>query len=177
MGRERSPLPPDCTGLGWFSHPLGGTGRFSLEKGGELPESSVAEIHGYPRRPPGFEEPLFPTQESKRRIMAHFLEAPWLSRASELPRGVGETAHAARDRAGTGLAARAPPGFLRPLAGWVPSRRRVVRVLERWREVRAWWDEETRTDRFAFRVLLVGGAVAELALERSGGWFLVGVAD
>ena len=58
-----------------------------------------------------------------------------------------------------------------------PTLRRVVRVLERWREVRAWWDEETRTDRFAFRVLLVGGAVAELALERSGGWFLVGVAD
>ena len=54
---------------------------------------------------------------------------------------------------------------------------RVVMVLERWREVRAWWDEETRTDRFAFRVLLVGGAVAELALERSSGWFLVGVAD
>ncbi len=43
--------------------------------------------------------------------------------------------------------------------------------------MRAWWYEETRTDRFAFRVLLVGGAVAELALERSGGWFLVGVAD
>jgi hypothetical protein len=177
MGRERSPLPPDCTGLGWFSHPLGGTGRFSLEKGGELPESSVAEIHGYPRRPPGFEEPLFPTEESKRRIMAHFLEAPWLSRASELPRGVGETAHAAREPirlvgAGSRVELVRPARCRRGT-----SRRRVVRVLERWREVRAWWDEETRTDRFAFRVLLVGGAVAELALERSGGWFLVGVAD
>src|SRR5215208_1076360 len=52
-----------------------------------------------------------------------------------------------------------------------------VRGLERWRDVRAWWDEETRTDRFTFRVLLVGCAVAELALERSGGWLLVGVAD
>jgi hypothetical protein len=52
-----------------------------------------------------------------------------------------------------------------------------VRVLEWWREVRAWWDEESRTDRLVFRVQLAGGAVAELALERPGGWFLVGVAD
>ncbi|MCA1718415.1 MAG: hypothetical protein LC781_16855 [Actinobacteria bacterium] len=140
-------------------------------------ESSVAEIHAYPRRSPGFEEPLFPTAESKREIMAHFLEAPWLSRASELPRGIGESAHSTRE-----------PVRLRGARGRVdlvrtarfrrsPTRRRVVRVLERWREVRAWWDEEASTDRLVFRVLLAGGAVAELALERSGGWFLVGVAD
>jgi hypothetical protein len=142
-----------------------------------LMESSVAEIHAYPPRPVGFEEPLFPTAESKRRIMAHFLEAPWLWRASELPRGVGECAHAARE-----------PVRLRGARGRVDlvrseryrrgsKRRRVVRVLERWREVRAWWDEEARTDRLVFRVLLVGGAVAELALERSGDWVLIGVAD
>ena len=140
-------------------------------------ESSVAEIHGYPPRPQGFEEPLFPTRESKREIMAHLLEAPWLRRASELPRGVGECAHAIRE-----------PVRLRGARGRVelvrsarcrrgPVRRRIVRVLERWREVRAWWDEETRTDRLVFRVLLAGGAVAELALESPGGWFLVGVAD
>jgi len=140
-------------------------------------ESSVAEIHGYPRRPQGYEEPLFPTRESKREIMAHLLEAPWLRRASELPRGVGECAHAIRE-----------PVRLRGARGRVelvwsvrcrrgPVRRRIVRVLERWREVRAWWDEEASIDRLVFRVLLAGGAVAELALERPGGWFLVGVAD
>ncbi len=138
-------------------------------------ESSVAEIHAYPRRPTGFEEPLFPTVESKRQILDAFLEAPWLRRASELPRGVGECAHAARE-----------PVRLRGAGSRVelvrrcrrdPKRQRVVRVLERWREVRAWWDEEARTDRLVFRVLLAGGAVAELALERSGGWFLMGVAD
>jgi hypothetical protein len=142
-----------------------------------LVESSVAEIHGYPRRPPGFEEPLFPTVESKREVMAHFLEAPWLSRASELPRGVGESAHATREPVRLrGVGARVElvrPGRCRRN----PTRRRVVGVLERWREVRAWWDEEAGTDRLVFRVLLAGGAVAELALERQGGWFLLGVAD
>lgn len=140
-------------------------------------ESSVAEIHRYPRRPSGFEEPLFQTAESKREIMAHFLEAPWLSRASELPRGVGESAHAIREPVQL-LGEHGRVDLIRPARCRRGSTsRRVMRVLERWREVRAWWDEETRTDRFAFRVLLVGGAVAELALERSGGWFLVGVAD
>jgi hypothetical protein len=142
-----------------------------------LVESSVAEIHAYPQRPLGFEEPLFPTTESKRGIMAHFLETPWLSRASELPRGLGEFAHAAREPVRL-LRARGQIDLVRPTrCRRGPTRRRVVRVLERWREVRAWWDEEARTDRLVFRVLLAGGAVAELALERSGGWFLVGVAD
>ena len=140
-------------------------------------ESSVAEIHAYPQRPPGFEEPLFPTAESKQQIMAHFLKAPWLSRASELPRGVGESAHAAREPVRL-LRARGQVEVVRPARRrHDPVRRRVVEVLERWRDVRAWWDEEARTDRLVFRVLLAGGAVAELALERPGGWFLVGVAD
>jgi hypothetical protein len=139
-----------------------------------LPDSSIAQIHAYPQKPPGFEEPLFPTVESRRKIMVHFLEAPWLSRASELSRGGGESAHAARE-----------PIRIRGARGRVElvrcrqtsTRRRVVRVLERWREVRAWWDEEACTDRLVFRVLLAGGTVAELALERPGGWFLVGIAD
>jgi hypothetical protein len=140
-------------------------------------ESSVAEIHAYPPRPPDFEDPLFPTAESKRRIMAHFLEAPWLSRASELPRGVGECAHTAREPVRL-RGARGHVDLVRPECYRRGSkRRRVVRVLERWREVRAWWDEEARTDRLVFRVLLAGGAVAELALERSGAWVLIGVAD
>jgi hypothetical protein len=142
-----------------------------------LVESSVAEIHGYPLRPQGFEEPLFPTVESKREVMAHLLEAPWLSRASELPRGAGESAHATREPirlrgAGTGVELVRPGRCRRS-----PTRRRVVGVLERWREVRAWWDEEAGTDRLVFRVLLAGGTVAELALERQGGWFLVGMVD
>jgi hypothetical protein len=142
-----------------------------------LPESSVAEIHAYPQRPPGFEEPLFPTVESKREVMTHFLRAPWLLRASELPQGVGETAHAIREPvrlrgAGTRVELVRPSRCRRS-----PTRRRIVRVLERWREVRAWWDEEARTDRLVFRVVLAGGAVAELALEHSDGWFLVGLAD
>jgi hypothetical protein len=139
--------------------------------------SSVAEIHGYPRRPPGFEEPLFSTAGSKREIMAHLLETPWLSRASELPPGVGECAHATRESVRL-VGVRGRVDLVRSArCRHHPVRRRVVRVLERWREVRAWWDEEACTDRLVFRVLLAGGAVAEIALERSGGWFLVGVAD
>ena len=140
-------------------------------------ESSVAEIHAYPSRPPGFEEPLFPTGESKREVMAHFLEAPWLSLASELPHRIGESAHARKEpvrlQGALGKVDLVRPSRCRRS----PTRRRVVRVLERWREVRAWWDEEARTDRLVFRVLLAGGVVAELALDRSEGWFLVGVSD
>jgi hypothetical protein len=52
----------------------------------------------------------------------------------------------------------------------------VVEVLERWREVRAWWNEDAGVDRTVVRVLLSDGAVVGLARESSG-WFLVGVAD
>jgi hypothetical protein len=109
--------------------------------------------------------------------MAHFLEAPWLSRASELPRGVGESARAVREPVRL-LRARGRVELVRTARHRRgPVRRRVVEVLERWREVRAWWDEEAGTDRLVFRVLLAGGTVAELALERPGGWLLVGVVD
>lgn len=55
----------------------------------------------------------------------------------------------------------------------------MVEVLDRWREVGRWWEEEGRVDRSVVRVLLCGGAVVDLALERGDvrGWFLVGVAD
>ena len=105
-----------------------------------------------------------------------FLEATWLSLASELQGGVGECAHAAREPVRL-RGARGRIDLVRPERYRRGSARRVVRVLERWREVRAWWDEEARTDRLVFRVLLAGGAVAELALERPGGWFLIGIAD
>jgi hypothetical protein len=51
-------------------------------------------------------------------------------------------------------------------------------MLERWREVGPWWDTGGGVDRLVFRVLLAGGAVVDLALERaSGEWLLVGVSD
>lgn len=57
------------------------------------------------------------------------------------------------------------------------QRRRVVEVLDRWREVRAWWEEGSSIDRLVFKVLLAGGPVVEVARERSGEWLLVGVVD
>ena len=57
-------------------------------------------------------------------------------------------------------------------------KRRVVRVLERWREVALWWEAGGGVDRLVFRVLLAGGTVVDLALERaSGEWLVAGVVD
>jgi hypothetical protein len=53
----------------------------------------------------------------------------------------------------------------------------VERVIERWREVRNWWEPEGGTDRLLFRVLLSGGAVADVALDRGYGWSLVRILD
>ena len=140
--------------------------------------ASVSEIHRYPLRPKNVEEPLFPTREFKREIAEHLLRAPWLSRASELEGSFagGQTAHARREP----VKVENRHGHVR--VAWSFGRKRcsqhryVVEVLDRWREVAAWWDEERATDRSVFRVLLSGGAVVDLARER-GSWFLVGVAD
>lgn len=142
--------------------------------------TSVSEIHAYPLRPEGFEEPLFPTAASRREVAEHLLRAPWLTRACEL-------AH----RRGTGEAARAfeEPVEVKVLRGgrtYVVRRgwrrrpgRRVIEVLDRWREVGGWWEGDRYPDRIVFRVLLSGGTVAELAREKrsAGGWLLVGVVD
>ena len=140
-------------------------------------ETSVAEIHAYPARPEGFEEPLFPTRESRRAVAAHLLGAPWLGRASELEGGSGGSARVAREPVRfDGVAGRVG-------VSWSSGRRRcqkrrlVVRELARWREVSAWWDEGRSTDRSVHRVLLSCGSVVDLARERPGGWFLVGVVD
>jgi hypothetical protein len=53
----------------------------------------------------------------------------------------------------------------------------VLKVLDSWLEVKGWWDEDSTTDRTLFRVLHSGGAVIDIAKERSRGWFLVGVVD
>ena len=141
-----------------------------------MPGTSVSEIRRYPLRPPGFEEPLFPTALSKKAVAEHLLAAPWLCRASELAgRHAGEPVEVRRSRGEVEVLRRPGPRRRGRCSSW--RRRRVARVLERWREVGRWWDEDGRTDRLVFRVLLSGGAVVELARERRGGWLLVGVAD
>ena len=107
--------------------------------------------------------------------MGHLLEAQWLRRASELSRCAGEVAHAPEEPV-TLRVSRGRAEVVRSRAGG-RSRRRVLEILERWREVEAWWDDERCKDRFIFRVLLSGGVVVDLAREKSGGWLLVGVAD
>lgn len=138
---------------------------------------TVSEIHRYPLRPEGFEEPLFPTVASKRALAEHFLRSPWLERTSKLKGGSGESAHALEEA----VELRRSNGrteLVRSQGGRLCWRRkRVLRTLGQWREVRCWWDADSSVDRTVFRVLLSGGAVVELALEHSGGWFLVGVVD
>ncbi len=153
-------------------------GSSTKRRGGALLEIEVSNIHRYPTRPQGFEEPLFATQVSKRAVMEHLLEAPWLSRASELEGRTGEAAHALKE-----------PVELRNSGGRVElvrlgggrrcfwRKRWVVEVLDRWREVKGWWDKDRHVDRIVFRVLLAGGSVVDVARERSGVWSLVGVVD
>jgi hypothetical protein len=141
----------------------------------------VSEIHAYPSRPEGFEEPLFPTAESNRKIAEHLLQAPWLFRASELEGRAGGAAHALEEP----VELRSSPGRVeivrlvgsRRCRYYSWRRRSVEKVLDRWRRVDGWWDADRRVDRVVFRVLLSGGTVVDLARERSGGWLLVGVID
>ena len=139
-------------------------------------EASTSEIHGYPLQPEGFEEPLFPSAASKRVVAEHLLRAPWLSRASEMEGKGGQAVHVRRES----VKIKNRCGSVRVL--WASGKRGchkerwVVEVLERWREIRAWWDEEAGVDRTVVRVLLSDGAVVDLARESSG-WFLVGIAD
>jgi hypothetical protein len=140
-------------------------------------EASVSEIHRYPLRPEGFEEPLFPTRESRLAVLDHLLRAPWLSRASEMEERGGQAAHARWEP----VELENRHGSLRIV--WASGRRRcrrrrhVVEVLGRWREVRAWWDETRAKDRSLARLLLSDGSVVDLARENGGEWFLVGVTD
>ena len=140
-------------------------------------EASVSEIHCYPLQPEGFEEPLFSTRESRRRVLDHLLRTPWLSRASEMEERGGQAAHARWEP----VELENRHGRLRIV--WASGRRRcrkrrhVVEVLGRWREVRAWWDETRAKDRSLARLLLSDGSVVDLARENGGEWFLVGVTD
>jgi hypothetical protein len=140
-------------------------------------EASVSEIHRYPLRPEGFEEPLFPTRESRLAVLDHLLRSPWLSRASEMEGKGGQAAHARWEP----VELENRHGCLRVTRASERRRcrkqRHVVEVLGRWREVRAWWDEERAKDRNLARVLLSDGGVVDLAQEDDGKWFLVGVTD
>ena len=142
-------------------------------------EASVSEIHRYPLRPEGFEEPLFPTRESRRAVLDHLLRASWLARASEMEDSntSGQTAHARREP----VELENPHGSVRivqsPGLRRCRKRRYVVEVLGRWREVRAWWDEERARDRSLVRVLLSDDSVVDLARENGKEWFLVGTLD
>jgi hypothetical protein len=143
-----------------------------------LPTAGVSEVHRFPPRPEGFLEPLFPTTSSKRAVAEHLLEAPWLMKASELEERAGEAAHALDEPVRLEVrGGRAEVVRYRAGRGCFWRRSRVVEVLDRWREVKEWWDEDRHTDRLVFRVLLSGGAVVDLARKRLGGWSLVGMVD
>ncbi len=156
-------------------------------------EASVSEIHRHPLRPPGFAEPLFLGRAAKKRIAEHLRESSgWLGKASEVSDDesgeAGEVCHVFRRSDGSAYLVRVGrpgPACRRRRT----SKRRVAQVIERWREVRNWWRPGGGTDRLLFRVLMdgvgaegeAGGAVVDLALERSGSragcWSLVRVLD
>lgn len=141
-------------------------------------EASVGEIHRHPLRPPEFAEPLFLGQEDKKEIAEHLRESSsWLEKASKAG-GSGRahherSCHLYRDAYGVVWMVRPGCGRRRRRT----TKRRVARVIERWQEVRGWWDPGGGTDRLLFRVLLSGGLVADLALDRRYGWSLVRVLD
>ncbi len=141
--------------------------------------ASVSEIHGHPLRPEGFEEPLFPTRESRRAVAEHLARSSWLCRASELSGSGGEAAHRRRERAHVIFCRDGRAYLVRPSRLQRGLRKeRIVGLLQRWREVGHWWDGEACVDRLCFRVELAGGAVVDLVLERpSGEWMVVGVVD
>lgn len=144
-------------------------------------DATVSEIHCYPLRPPGYVEPLFPTDESRAEIAEHLLRASWLSRASEWPEkrvSSRSSAHTVEEPVSLRRRAGGSVEILRPnmrRCSW--RRRRVVEVLARWREVRSWWSEADQVDRLLFRVVVAGGAIVDVARDRSGEWKIVGIVD
>ena len=147
-------------------------------------DATVSEIHGHPLRPMGFAEPLFLGRSDKKEIADHLARSRWLEKAGEgVPGadelgGIGEVCHVLARPDGSahlvrGFAGR--PGCRRGRRR--VSRRRVSGVIERWREVRRWWEPGRGTDRLCFRLQLSDGAVVDAALDRSGSWSLLRVHD
>ncbi len=144
-------------------------------------EASVSEIHRQTLRPAGFAEPLFLGRADKKEIAEHLREsAGWLRRAGEVGEGglerTGEVCHVlARPDGSAHLVRAGRPG--RRCRRRRARRSRVERVIERWREVRGWWEPGRGADRLCFRVQLSGGSVLDLALDRAGSWTLLRVLD
>jgi hypothetical protein len=179
MGKRTLALTPGLYRTGPAFSPLLGASSAPRGKGESL-LATVSEIHRYPLRPPGFEEPLFPTRQSRRAVAEHLASAPWLCRGSELDRRSGQAAHRREESAHVIRRADGRAYLVqRCMSGRRRTRkRRVMRVLDRWREIGPWWEAERRMDRLVFRVLLAGGSVVDLALERtSGEWLVAGVVD
>jgi len=154
-------------------------------------EATVSEIHAYPMRPRDFLEPLFWSMETKREVMEHFLEASWIKRASVTrSSGDGVAAHAFADSRREAVELRRrPEGRLELLRGCTEtkgtkrrrSRKLVVGLVERWREVRNWWEGAGATDVYVYRFVLAGGSVVDVArdphVKGVGEWTLVGIVD
>lgn len=149
-------------------------------------EASVGEIHRHPLRPPEFAEPLFLGREDKKEIAEHLARSSsWLANAGDAASddvGAMNTEQIARPyypchvyRGAGGEAWFVRPGCSRRKKR--TEKRRVARVIERWRDVHSWWEPEGGVDRLFFRVLLSGGVVADLALDRRYGWCLERVLD
>ena len=152
-------------------------------------DASVYEIHRHPLRPAGFAEPLFLGPGDKKKIADHLARSGWLGKAGDgVPGadelgGTGEVCHVLARPDGSahlvrGFAGRPgcrPKGFARGRR--CVARRRISGVIERWREVRRWWEPNRGADRLCFRLRLSDGAVVDVALDRSGSWSLVRVHD
>lgn len=150
-------------------------------------ESTVTEIHEYPLRSGGYVEPLFGSAGKDREVMEHFLQAPWLGRASEYAvqtsgyfsgsgRSLAEPLEVRlfKERGCTVMRLR-PPG---EGAGSYPRRRvrrcsvrsgAIRRVLDSWREVYGWWEKGGGRDLIVYRIELSSGAIVDLARDLSYG--------
>lgn len=148
-------------------------------------DANVSEIHRHPLRPPGFAEPLFLEREAKKEIAEHLRKSSgWLEKANDASATAPpeEACHVIGRPDGSAYLVRARrgrPACRRRRLGF--AKQRVVRVIERWREVRGWWESGGGIDRLLFRVLLSGGSVVDLAVDRSGegagAWSLVRILD
>ena len=98
--------------------------------------ATVSEIHAYPLRPEGFEEPLFHTRQSRRKILEHLAASEWLDRASEAPR---PSARPSKKMQGD-------------------TSRQERRILASWREVDRWWRPDGGVDRVCYLLRRAGGA-------------------
>lgn len=136
-------------------------------------------------RPEGFVEPLFLPGTHSKEIAEHLTASGWLWKASETEAdAAGQTSperaperncHVLRSDEGVCLVRREGRGRA---TRW--RKRRVRVVIEKWRDVRGWWEPggDSGTDLLCYRVLASGGVVLELAYDRgSGGWRVAGVVD